>query len=246
MPDRPSGVPGEPPPGAPTTERVRGIFSRIAPTYDLLNALTSFGLDRLWRRRTVRLAELRGGMRVLDLAAGTGDLSIALARTGLPAEVVATDFVPEMLSIGEGKAKKAAPSSAMTFREADAQALPFEDGSFDRVTIAFGVRNLPDRGANFREVLRVLRPGGRYLVLEFSAPRSRVFRAFYHWYLRHVVPALGALVSGDRASYQYLNDSILRFPAQAELAKELAAAGFSSVAWHDMAMGIVAVHVAAK
>jgi demethylmenaquinone methyltransferase/2-methoxy-6-polyprenyl-1,4-benzoquinol methylase len=232
--------------GEATTERVRTIFSRIAPTYDLLNHLTSFGIDRRWRRRAVELADLRAGDRVLDLAAGTGDLTLALARQARPAEVVSTDFVGEMLEIGREKTREYRGPTTIVFQEADAQALPFEDASFDAATIAFGVRNLPDRSANFREVHRVLRPGGRYVVLEFSTPHPAPIRWGYHLYLRHVVPTVGGLVSGDRAAYRYLNDSIRRFPSQAGLARELVMAGFRDVAWHDLTFGVVSVHVARK
>ena len=241
-----------PAPGQPTSERVHGIFANIAGSYDLINILGSFGIDRLWRRRTVRLAELTAESEVLDLCAGTGDLTLALARQGRPRRVLGTDFVPEMLDVGRAKLAKArsrgqlAEDSTVVFAVADAQDLPFEDTSFDVATCAFGVRNLPDREANFREVLRILRPGGRYLILEFTRPPNAIVRTVYHFYLRTVLPALGGLIAGDRPSYQYLNDSIVAFPPQAVLADELRAAGFSVVRWHDLTFGIVAVHVAAR
>ncbi|MDI6693169.1 MAG: bifunctional demethylmenaquinone methyltransferase/2-methoxy-6-polyprenyl-1,4-benzoquinol methylase UbiE [Anaerosomatales bacterium] len=234
----------EPSSGAPTTERVRGIFSRIAPRYDAFNLVSSFGLDRLWRRTTVRMAGLTPESDVLDLAAGTGDLTLAIARHGRPASVMSTDFVEEMLEVGKRKAARYDGPTRISFAHADAQALPFPDASFDVVTIAFGVRNLPDRAANFREVRRVLRPGGRYVILEFSTPQCALFRAVYHAYLGRVIPALGALIAGDRASFEYLNASIRAFPKQAELARELEAAGFSRVRWRNLTGGIVAVHVA--
>lgn len=234
-----------PEPGEATAERVRGIFSGIADSYDLFNLLSSFGIDRLWRRRAVRLAELESSDRVLDLCAGTGDLSFALARTGKPAEVVGSDFVPEMLAVAERKLESYSGDVKVRFQQVDAQDLPFEDGTFDVVTVAFGVRNLPDRAVNFSEVQRVLRPGGRYVILEFSRPPFFVFRWFYHGYLRFVIPTLGSLLSnGDRASFQYLNDSILRFPDQPRLAAELREAGFSAIDWTNLTFGIVAVHVA--
>lgn len=230
--------------GTPTTERVRGIFSRIAPRYDAFNLVSSFGLDRLWRRATVRMAALTPSSEVLDLAAGTGDLTLAIARQGRPASVVSTDFVEEMLEVGKQKAARYDGPTNISFAYADAQALPFPDASFDVVTIAFGVRNLPNRQANFREVRRVLRPQGRYVILEFSTPPSAPFRALYHAYLERVIPALGALIAGDRASFEYLNTSIRAFPSQHELAHELEAAGFSRVWWRNLTGGIVAVHVA--
>lgn len=235
----------EPAPGEATADRVHGIFSGIASSYDTFNILSSLGIDRLWRRKAVGLARLAKGERVLDLCAGTGDLSFALARTGLPSEVVGTDFVAEMLEVAERKLPKNTSGSPVSFQVADAQDVPFDDDSFDVATVAFGVRNLPDRAANFAEVRRVLRPGGRYVILEFSRPPFFVFRWLYHTYLRFVIPALGSLLSGgDRESFQYLNDSILRFPNQQSLAAELRAAGFSAIDWHNLTFGIVAVHVA--
>lgn len=243
-------MPATPPrsatPGRPSTERVRGIFSSIAPTYDRINALASFGADSRWRRAVVRLSGVTRGSAVLDLCSGTGDLALTMARRGRPERVVATDFVPEMLELARAKFAKVSLETVVDLVQADAQALPFDDGSFDVATVGFGVRNLPDRPANFREVHRVLKPGGRYLVLEFSRPPFRPFRAVYHWYLRTVPPWLGLVIAHDREAYQYLNDSVLEFPSQVALAAELYAAGFSEVRWHNLTFGVVAVHVAVK
>jgi len=235
-----------PAPGEPTTERVKGIFSGIAGTYDRVNIVASAGIDRTWRRRTVGMAELGPDSRVLDLAAGTGDLTLAMARQGAPAEVLSTDFVPEMLEIAERKAQDYDGPTKIVFEAADAQDLPYEDGSFDVVTIAFGLRNLPDRAANMREVLRVLKPGGRYVVLEFSRPTSAAVRSAYGFYLGQVVPFLGGAIARDRTSYLYLRDSIRGFPPQAELAAEFEAAGFSRVTWRDLTYGVVAIHICEK
>lgn len=232
-------------PGTPTTDRVKHIFSTIAPSYDTFNTLSSFGIDRLWRRAAVRLARPDSESAVLDLAAGTGDLTMALARLGRPASVLATDFVPEMLEVGKRKAATYHGPTKIDFAVVDAQDLPFSDASFDIVTVAFGVRNLPERGRNFAEVRRVLKPGGRYVILEFSRPTLAPFRVFYHFYLKTVIPFLGGLLTHERASFQYLNDSIQAFPPQAELADELRAAGFESVTWRNLTFGIVAVHLAA-
>lgn len=238
--------PVAPRPGEATTERVRSIFSRIAPDYDRFNALSSLGADRGWRKKTVALAGLERTSRVLDLAAGTGDLTMALARQGRPESVLSTDFVPEMLEVAKAKAARYQGPTRIEFAIADAQDLPFDDATFDVVTIAFGVRNLPDRAANFRDVFRVLKPGGRYLILEFTRPPFPPFRAAYHAYLRTVIPTLGGMVAGDRASFEYLNESILAFPRQVALAAELHKAGFTSVSWHNLTFGIVAVHIATK
>jgi len=233
-------------PGRPTAERVRGIFSQIADKYDLFNALASFGVDRSWRRELVAACALTPNSRVLDLASGTGDVAFALANLGHPAAVVATDFVPEMLAVAEKKAAERPSAVPVSFSVADAQGLPFEDESFDVATVAFGVRNFPLRERNFAEVLRVLKPGGRYVVLEFSRPSFAPWRSVYHAYLRVAIPAIGGLLTGDRAGFVYLNDSIRQFPTQPELAAELRTAGFSQVSWKDLSGGIVALHTAVK
>lgn len=235
-----------PAPGEATTDRVRGIFSNIADSYDAFNTLASMGIDRLWRRELVKACRLSETSRVLDLAAGTGDVSLAIASQAGPAEVVVTDFTPEMLTIAERKADDYRGPSRLTFRLADAQELPFEDGSFDVVTVAFGVRNFPERERNFSETLRVLKPGGRYVVLEFSRPSFAPWRGVYHVYLQHIIPAIGGTLTRDRESFVYLNDSIRRFPTQPQLAAELRAAGFSAISWKNLSGGIVALHTAVK
>lgn len=232
--------------GRPSEERTKHIFSTIASEYDRFNKYSSMGLDRHWRKSAVRLARLKRSSEVLDLAAGTGDLTLALAEQGRPARILSTDLVPEMLEVAKAKVAAYEGPTAIEFDVVDAQALPMADESFDVVTVGFGVRNMPDRTANFSEVFRVLRPGGRYVVLEFSRPLSAPFRALYHLYLRTVIPFLGEKLTGDRASFEYLNESILAFPGQVALAGELHKAGFSEVTWHNLTFGIVAVHVAVK
>jgi demethylmenaquinone methyltransferase / 2-methoxy-6-polyprenyl-1,4-benzoquinol methylase len=234
------------PPGTPSTERVSGIFSAIADRYDVFNTMASLGIDRGWRRELVRAAHLSPSSRVLDLAAGTGDVAFAVANLGRPAEVVATDIVPEMLAVAEKKAAENPPAVPVSFSLADAQDLAFDDESFDVVTVAFGVRNFPDRDRNFREVLRVLKPGGRYIILEFSRPNFGPWRGVYHLYLRHAIPAIGGALTGDRDGFVYLNDSIRQFPTQAQLAAELRKAGFTTISWKDLSGGIVALHTAVK
>jgi demethylmenaquinone methyltransferase/2-methoxy-6-polyprenyl-1,4-benzoquinol methylase len=236
----------QPTPGRPTTERVQGIFSSIADRYDVFNAMASLGIDRGWRRQLVRACALGPDSRVLDLCSGTGDVAFALAEQGRPGEVVATDFVPEMLAVAEKKAAERRLETPVLFSVADAQDLPFPDESFDVVTVAFGVRNLPERERNFTEVLRVLKPGGRYVILEFSTPGFAPWRAIYHVYLRQAIPAIGGVLTGDRAGFVYLNDSIRQFPSQPQLAAELREAGFSAIAWKDLTGGIVALHTAVK
>lgn len=234
----------DPAAGRPTTEGVRRTFSTIASRYDLFNSVSSLGLDRYWRSVAVRHAELTPRSVVLDVAAGTGDLTMAIARQGRPKSVMSTDFVAEMLDVARKKAQDYQGPTAVEFEVADAQALPFDDASFDVVTVAFGVRNMPDRAANFREAKRVLKPGGRYVVLEFSRPPFVPFRSMYYAYLKTVIPVLGTLLTGDRPSFLYLGESIRAFPSQMSLARELYAAGFKKVSWHNLTLGIVAIHVA--
>jgi len=231
-------------PGQPSAERTKRIFANIAPSYTLFNTLSTVGLDHWWRHRAVRLAALTPQSEVLDLAAGTGDLTLALARQGRPRSILATDLVPEMLEVGRRQIAKYHGCTIINFTVVDAQDLPFADASFDTVTVAFGVRNMPDRAANFSEVRRVLRPGGRYVVLEFSQPSLGPLRPLYEFYLNRIIPLLGFLVTRDRASYEYLKESILGFPAHDVLAGELKAAGFRSVTWERLTFGTVAVHVA--
>jgi demethylmenaquinone methyltransferase/2-methoxy-6-polyprenyl-1,4-benzoquinol methylase len=183
------------------------------------------------------------------VAAGTGDVAFAIARTGLPALVVATDFTPAMLDIARARAASEPAlvgSTEVRFEHQDGQALTYADEAFDVVTVSFGIRNMPDRAAGFSEACRVLKSGGRYLILEFTAPRAVWFRPLFRFYLGAVVPLLGQLITGDRASYQYLNDSIMQFPTPEALALELKDAGFSEVRWVPMLIGAVNLHVSTK
>ena len=235
-----------PSPSSRSSARVKGFFGHIAPRYDLVNALSSLGLDRHWRRAAVRLAELPTGSRALDLAAGTGGLTLALAKLGEPALLVAVDFVPEMLALARRKLERYQGPTRIAFNLADAERLPFHAQSFDAVTIAFGVRNLGDRAASFREAYRVLKPGGRYVILELARPAFAPFRAAYHTYLSTVVPLWGALLARDAEAYRYLRDSVRASLDPAAMAADLRAAGFARVDWQALTSGIVTVHLAVK
>jgi demethylmenaquinone methyltransferase/2-methoxy-6-polyprenyl-1,4-benzoquinol methylase len=229
----------------PEPEKVRRIFTAIAGGYDRFNGIASLGLDRRWRRESVRRARLEDGAKVLDLAAGTGDLTIALAEQARPALVVSSDFTQAMLEVGRDKAR-ARGIQHVSFSLADAQRLPFRDACFDALTVAFGLRNFADRPASYREALRVLKPAGRYVVLELTHPGFLPFKPIYWLYVRRVLPILGMRVAGDRAAYEYLHDSIQAFPDAPALAAEMTAAGFARVEWAKLSMGIVAIHVAHK
>jgi demethylmenaquinone methyltransferase/2-methoxy-6-polyprenyl-1,4-benzoquinol methylase len=232
----------------PDPAAVNSMFGRIARRYDLANRLLSGGMDLWWRRCLVAAVRRARPHDVLDLATGSGDVAFALSR-GLSPDVTITgmDFCQPMLD--EAEIKKAAAGDAryanITFRQGDGLALPLADATFDAVTIAFGLRNLADRPRGLREMRRVLRPGGRLFVLEFSQPHAW-FRPVYLFYLRKILPALAGVVTGDRGAYVYLNETIEEFPGRAALAAEIRAAGFSAVSARAMTLGIVALHEAVK
>jgi demethylmenaquinone methyltransferase/2-methoxy-6-polyprenyl-1,4-benzoquinol methylase len=227
---------------------VNSMFGRIARRYDLANFLLCAGIDTWWRRRLVAAVHRQGPADVLDLATGSGDVAFALSR-GLKRDVtiVGMDFCQPMLD--EAEIKKAAARDGrygnVTFRQGDGLALPLPDASYDAVTISFGLRNLADRARGLREMRRILRPGGRLYVLEFSQPAAW-FRPFYYFYLRRILPAIAGLVTGDREAYEYLNRTIGQFPDRAALAEEITAAGFGEVAARPMTLGIVALHEATR
>ena len=217
---------------------VRDMFGRVAPRYDLLNHLLSFNIDRRWRARTVRrVAGVLGqpGARVLDLCCGTGDLAIALAQAGR-ARVFGSDFCHPMLVAARRKAR------GPRLLEADALALPVPDGELDLITIAFGFRNLTDYGAGLREFSRALRPGGMLAILEFSQPPNPLFRAAYDFYSRKILPRLGGAISGTPEAYEYLPESVARFPGAEGLAEMMRSAGYDAVEFERMTFGVVALH----
>jgi demethylmenaquinone methyltransferase/2-methoxy-6-polyprenyl-1,4-benzoquinol methylase len=217
--------------------RVREMFARISPRYDLLNHLLSANIDTRWRRRVVRKLQpqLRPGAKVLDVGCGTGDLSIELfEKTG--AQVTGIDFCRPMLELAQAKAPH------LRFVEGDALRLPFSDGAFDCVTIAFALRNLASVEQGLAELNRVLKPGGMVAVLEFSQPTVPGVRQVVRFYYRRLVPWIGGLLSGLRSAYEYLPDSISRFPDQRTLASMMRATGFAEVEFENLSGGIAALH----
>jgi len=224
--------------------RVRSVFESVAPRYDLMNDLMSAGLHRLWKRFALARTGLRPGQRALDVAAGTGDLSVGLARqVGDSGQVILTDINAAMLDQARQRLLDEGWFGRIGLLQSDAEQLPFASGSFDCVTIGFGLRNVTDKAAALRSMARVIRPGGRLLVLEFSRPALGLIEPLYDAYSFKVLPALGQLVAGDADSYRYLAESIRRHPDQSTLAGMLREAGFSDVRWHNLAGGIVAVHI---
>ena len=225
------------------TARVRGVFDSVAGKYDLMNDLMSGGMHRLWKRFALSQTGLRPGQRALDVASGTGDLGAGIARqVGSSGLAVLTDINWEMLSRGRDRLLDEGFASNVAFVLANAECLPFPDRSFDCVTIGFGLRNVTNKPAALSSMRRVLRPGGRLLVLEFSQPRLTGLKRLYDAYSFGLLPALGRLVAGDEASYRYLAESIRMHPDQATLAAMMREAGFEDCRWHNLAGGIVALH----
>lgn len=221
--------------------RVRGVFDSVASRYDLMNDLMSMGLHRAWKAYAVLVADVREGHRVLDIAGGTGDLTLAFSRkVGASGLVLHTDINESMLRTGRERLSDAGvfPPSMVC----DAQKLPFADGSFDRVSVAFGLRNMTDKEAALREMCRVLKPGGKLLVLEFSRV-AKPLEGLYDWYSFQVLPRVGRLVAGDESSYRYLAESIRMHPGQDELKSMMHKCGFAHVDVHNLSAGIVALHV---
>ena len=226
------------------TARVRGVFDSVAGKYDLMNDLMSGGMHRLWKRFALSQTGLRPGGRALDVASGTGDLGAGLARqVGSAGLVVLTDINREMLSRGRDRLLDQGLAANVAFVIANAERLPFPDRSFDCVTIGFGLRNVTDKPGALAAMRRVLRPGGRLLILEFSKPQVQALKPLYDAYSFSVLPRLGSLVAGDEASYRYLAESIRMHPDQATLADMMRSAGLEDCRWHNLAGGIVALHV---
>lgn len=219
---------------------VRSLFGRIAGRYDLTNDVMSFGLHRRWKDRLVELAELEPGHRVLDLAAGTGDLALRAASRSGNATVVAADLTPEMMRVG----RRREGADEIRWTRADALELPFADRTFDRVLIGYGIRNFPDLSRSLAEILRCLKPGGRLLSLDFGKPSPGWLRAAWLRYLELSTTTAGWLLHRDPEAYLYIPESLRRYPAQDELCGHMAGAGFRPCAWIDLMLGTMAIHVA--
>ena len=223
--------------------RVRGVFDSVAGKYDLMNDLMSGGLHRLWKRFALSQTGLRPGQRALDVASGTGDLGAGLARqVGASGLAVLTDINWEMLSRGRDRLLDVGIACNVAFVIANAESLPFPDRTFDCVTIGFGLRNVTDKAAALSSMRRVLRPGGRLLVLEFSRPQVAGLKPLYDAYSFGLLPVLGRVVAGDEASYRYLAESIRMHPDQPAFAAMMRDAGFEDCRWHNLAGGLVALH----
>ncbi|MBK9573505.1 MAG: bifunctional demethylmenaquinone methyltransferase/2-methoxy-6-polyprenyl-1,4-benzoquinol methylase UbiE [Rhodoferax sp.] len=229
---------------AEKAKRVRGVFDSVAPKYDLMNDLMSMGLHRAWKAYTVLVADIKEGYQVLDIAGGTGDLALAFAKkVGPTGRVVHTDINEAMLSTGRNRLIDA--GVVMPTVVCDAERLPFPGASFDLVSVAFGLRNMTHKDQALAEMNRVLKPGGKLLVLEFSKVAPPLTKA-YDWYSFKILPKLGKLVANDDASYRYLAESIRMHPGQEELKTMMHKGGFGHVDYHNLTGGLVALHVGIK
>lgn len=225
------------------SRRVSSVFSSVVENYDLMNDLMSFGVHRLWKRFAVDLAGVRKGQRVLDLAAGTGDLARQFVRkVGDAGSVTLADLNADMLDVGRRRLIDSGVLNAVAYVQTDAESLPFAADRFDLVSIAFGLRNVTDKGRALASMLRVLRPGGQLLILEFSTLRISLLDPLYRAYILKVLPRMGRIVAGDSDSYRYLAESIRLHPPQEELLQMMKTAGFERCSYHNLSGGIAAVH----
>lgn len=228
-------------------KRVADVFHSVAAKYDLMNDLMSAGIHRLWKRLTIEASAVRSGHKVLDIAGGTGDLSYQFSKlVGANGQVVLADINSSMLNVGRDRLIDRGVAGNLSYAQCDAQFLPFADNSFDCITIAFGLRNVTDKDMALRSMLRVLKPGGRLLVLEFSKPQHELLSKAYDTYSFKVLPFMGKLVTQDAESYRYLAESIRMHPDQETLKSMMDAAGFVNTNYSNMTGGIVALHKGIK
>ncbi len=234
--------------GRGKADQVEAMFDNIAPAYDLMNRLMTLGIDRHWRNRAIKLIAMRHNAPryILDVASGTGDLAMMMARKLDPVGITAVDLSKEMLEVGHRKVSAAGLADIITFSRADCLQLPFPDESFDVVTAAYGVRNFEDIEAGYREMYRVMRPGGLLMILELSTPKNRVVRPIYDLYTKHIIPLVGKMVSKDLSAYSYLPASIQAVPQGADMVALMTRAGFSEASFRTMTFGTCTIYWAQK
>ncbi|MHA7841204.1 MAG: bifunctional demethylmenaquinone methyltransferase/2-methoxy-6-polyprenyl-1,4-benzoquinol methylase UbiE [Gammaproteobacteria bacterium] len=229
------------------TQRVSDVFHSVAQRYDVMNDLMSFGLHRLWKRLSLLRLGIKPGHTVLDIAAGTGDLTAGIKKKlGATGSVVSTDINESMLSLGRDNLLNKGLVHNLSFVQSNAEALPFADNHFDRVSIAFGLRNVTHKSLALKEMNRVLKPGGKIMILEFSHPSLSLLRKVYDSYSFHCIPVFGQWITGDKASYQYLVESIRMHPSQENLCRLMEEASFIKVQYQNVSGGIVAIHTGYK
>ncbi len=227
-------------------EMVRGMFNDIAPTYDKLNHILSLDIDKLWRKRVVRIVQKLGATKIMDMATGTGDLAIAMARNIEGSTIYGADFSSEMLAVAERKIEQLGLSERISLTECNAEMIPFEDGVVDAATVAFGVRNFEHQREALTEIKRTIRSGGHLVVLEFSNPRCGFVRWCYRLYSHYILPAIGRLVSKHATAYTYLPDSIDKFASPEAFTTLLKEVGFDSVERKSQSLGIAHIYIAHK
>lgn len=238
---------GEEAPSELSSERVYHIFSTIAKKYERFNAISSMGRYKSWLKGMIEQAPITAESDVLDIAGGTGDVSFTAARMKKPAHIQLTDLVPEMLEVAKMHLEEEAGCGVpIDLEVVDAQNIPYDDNSYDVLTMAYGIRNMPDREQALHEMYRVLKPGGTFVCLEFSQPTNALMRSLYAFYLKYMIPFWGGLITGDKQGFVYLSSSIKAFPDQESYAKMLEATGFVDVQWKNYTFGIAAVHTATK
>ena len=231
----------------PTKTKVRNMFDSIAGDYDALNHILSLDVDKIWRKKALKqIVDAPAPVQVLDLACGTGDFSIAIAKALTGGHVTGVDLSEGMLAVMREKVDKAELNGMISIEEGDGENLRFPDNTFDRVTIAFGIRNFEDRPKGLREMLRVLKPGGRLVILELSRPENKIIRWFYDLYFLHILPKIGGKVSGDKAAYAYLPASVAAFPGKKTFMATMREAGFSAVTHKAFTLGICRMYTGEK
>jgi len=226
-------------------QQVEQMFDNIAPKYDFLNHFLSLGIDKLWRKRAVRILKGDQPKRILDVATGTGDFAIAASRLDVT-EIVGFDLSEKMIRVGEQKVKKLKLDSLIRFQKGDSEKMPFDNASFDAITVAFGVRNFENLQKGLDEFHRVLRKGGVAVILEFSKPRYFPMKQLYRFYFFHILPFIGGLVSKDSSAYSYLPESVMAFPDDQEMLNILSRTGFSEVNQKRLTFGIATIYIARK
>ena len=231
----------------PKKEKVQQMFDNIAPTYDKLNHIMSLNMDKLWRRHALKEIVDGTPQRILDVACGTGDSTISIARAAAEGtKVTGADISEGMMALVMEKAEKAGVGDRIDLQVADGEALPYEDGTFDRVTCAFGIRNFEHKERGLAEFRRVLRPGGKAVILELSVPQNKVIRWFYDLYFLHILPWVGGAISGDKAAYRYLPASVHHFPAPKDFCALMESAGFRSVRCRTFTLGLCRMFVGVR
>lgn len=228
------------------TEQVEQMFNSIAPAYDFMNRAMTFGIDRLWRRRAVKMVAEGMPRRILDVATGTGDLAIELCRTMPEVSVTGIDLSEEMLRIGREKMAAAGLSDRVVLQKADCLNLPFADGEFDAVTVAYGVRNFEQLSRGYAQMARVLRPGGMLCVIELAVPQSKLVRPFYNFYTRQIIPIVGRLISADSRAYSYLPASIAAMPQGQRMLELMEQSGLTDARLLPLTFGVCAIYTACK